>query len=102
VYLPATIIKARPNRQQFERDFVNTPVPADKIEVARKNTQTAQSRILLQSTPKDGNESSNYTLRNQARSSYYSGQLRPQPIFSPAAWAEFIEAWKRGDFKKKY
>ena len=35
VYLPATIIKPRPTRQQFERDFVNTPVPDDDIEIAR-------------------------------------------------------------------
>ncbi len=101
VYLPATIIKARPSREQFERDFVNTPVPADKIEVARQNTRTAQSRILQQATPRDGSESVNMNLRNQARSTYYTGQFRPQPIFSPLAWAEFIEAWKRGDFKKK-
>ncbi|MFN4285885.1 MAG: carboxypeptidase-like regulatory domain-containing protein [Lacibacter sp.] len=101
IYLPATIIKARPTREQFERDFVNTPVPADKIEIARQNTLTAQSRILMQATPKDGGEAANYNIRNASRSTYYSGQFRPQPIFSPAAWAEFIEAWKRGDFKSK-
>lgn len=101
VYLPATIIKARPSREQFERDFVNTPVPADKIEIARRNTLTAQSRILMQATPKDGGEAANYSIRNAARSTYYSGQFRPQPIFSPLAWAEFIDAWKRGDFKSK-
>jgi hypothetical protein len=101
VYLPATIIKARPSREQFERDFVNTPVPDDKIEIARQNSLTAQSRILQQSLPRDGSEGANRTLRQAAQSTYYTGQFRPQPIFSPAAWAEFINAWKRGDFKKK-
>lgn len=101
VYLPATIIKARPSREQFERDFVNTDVPADKIEIARQNTLTAQSRILQQSLPRDGTEGSSRTLRQAAQAAYYNGQFRPQPIFSPAAWAEFINAWKRGDFKKK-
>jgi CarboxypepD_reg-like domain len=101
VYLPATIIKARPSREQFERDFVNTPVPDDKIEVARQNTLTAQSRILQQNLPRDGGESVNRSLRQAAQATYYTGQFRPQPIFSPAAWAEFINAWKRGDFKKK-
>ena len=101
VYLPATIIKPRPRREQFERDFVNTPVPDDQLEIARQNAKTAQSRLLQQSLPKDGSEASNYTLRNIARSTYYSGQVQPQAIFSPLAWAEFIRAWKRGDFKKK-
>jgi hypothetical protein len=101
VYLPATIIKARPSREQFEREFVTTDVPADKIEIARQNTITAQSRILLQSTPRDGAESANMVLRNQAAATYYTGQFRPQAIFSPLAWSEFIQAWKRGDFKSK-
>ena len=101
VYRPATIIKPRPSREQFEREFVNTPVPDDQLEIARQNAKTAQSRILQQSLPKDGRESSNYTLRSQAMRTYYSGQLQPQAIFSPLAWAEFIRAWKRGDFKAK-
>jgi len=54
VYLPATIIKPRPRREQFERDFVNTPVPDDQLEIARQNAKTAQSRLLQQSLPKDG------------------------------------------------
>lgn len=101
VYLPATIIKPRPSREQFEREFVSTPVPDDQLEIARQNARTAQSRILQQSLPRDGKEASNYALRNQAMRTYYSGQIQPQAIFSPLAWAEFIRAWKRGDFKKK-
>lgn len=101
VYLPATIIKPRPSREQFEREFVNTPVPDDQLEIARQNAKTAQSRILQQSLPKDGRESSNYALRSQAMRTYYSGQIQPQAILSPLAWAEFIKAWKRGDFKSK-
>jgi hypothetical protein len=101
VYLPATIIKARPRREKFEREFVNTEVPADKYEVARQNTRTAQSRILMQSLPRDGGENTNSVQRQYAQSQYYNGQFRPQNIFNPIAWNEFIQAWKRGDFKKK-
>jgi hypothetical protein len=36
VYLAATIIKSRPSREQFERDFLNTVVPDDQLEIARK------------------------------------------------------------------
>src|SRR5687768_2690454 len=38
-YLPATIIRPRPTREQFERDFVNTDIPADQYEIARQNTE---------------------------------------------------------------
>jgi hypothetical protein len=101
VYLPATIIKARPRREQFEREFLTADVPADKIEVARQNTRTAQSRILQQSLPRDGSENSRYVQNQYAQTQYYNGQFRPQNIFNPVAWNEFIQAWKRGDFKKK-
>lgn len=101
VYLPATIIKQRPSREQFERDFVNTKVPDDNQEVARKNTSEASRRALLTVYPTDGREAVNYYLRQTANRAYYAGQAPPQNIFNPLAWAEFIKAWKRGDFKKK-
>ena len=101
VYLPATIIRPRPTAAQFARDFANTKVPDDDLEIARKNTSTAKRRALMQSTPADGREASNIQLRNVATKAYYAGQNPPQNIFNPAAWAEFIEAWKRGDFKRK-
>jgi hypothetical protein len=101
VYLPATIIRPRPTREQFERDFVNTRVPDDQIEIARQNTEESKRRILARSLPSDGKEAANYTLRNQANRYYYQGQAPPQNIFNPFAWSEFIQAWKRGDFKRK-
>ena len=101
VYLPATIIRPRPTAAQFARDFVNTKVSDDDYEIARKNTSIAKRRALMQSTPTDGREASSIQLRNVATKAYYAGQNPPQNIFNPAAWMEFIEAWKRGDFKKK-
>jgi hypothetical protein len=101
VYLPASIIKPRPTREQFERDFVNTPVPDDQIEVARQNTDMAKRRILSQSMPRDGRESMNYNLARNAAKYYSNGQTPPMNIMNPFAWSEFVKAWKRGDFKKK-
>ena len=101
VYLPATIIKSRPSRAQFERDFVNNPVPDDYITIARKNNDVATRRILVANLPSDGREASNQFLRQAGNKAYYAGQVPPQNIFNPFAWAEFIKAWKRGDFKKK-
>ena len=101
VYLPATIIKKRPTREEFERDFVNTKVPDDDQEIARQNLSEANLRALRATYPTDGREASNYFLKQNAQNHYYSGQIPPQNIFNPLAWAEFIKAWKRGDFKNK-
>lgn len=101
VYLPATIIRQRVSREQFERDFLKTQVPADDIEIARSNNSYAKRQLLMQTLPSDGREASAQYMRQQSRKLYYSGQVPPQNIFNPFAWSEFIKAWKRGDYKKK-
>ena len=101
VFLAATIIKARPTREQFERDFINTKIPDDNLEIARKNNNEDQRRVLMATLPRDGKEEANNYLSRQAAKNYYNGQIPPQNIFNPLAWAEFIQAWKRGDYKKK-
>jgi hypothetical protein len=98
-YLPATIITARPTREQFERDFVNTPVPDDNIEIARQNNSAAKRKVLSRGLPANAGEAASTYLRQSAQKYYYQGQTPPQNIFSPIAWADFIQAWKRGDFR---
>lgn len=101
VYLAATIIKAKPSREQFERDFLNTVVPDDQLEIARQNNDESKRKLLMASLPRDGREAANNYLSKQATKSYYTGQIPPMNIFNPFAWNEFIKSWKRGDYKKK-
>lgn len=101
VYLPATIIRPRPTPQQFERDFVKVEVPDDDIEIARQNNSYAKRRALMQSTGADGAEATSLQMRQAAQRARYQGQVPPMNIFNPVAWAEFIESWKRGDYKRK-
>ncbi|HEU4469571.1 MAG TPA: carboxypeptidase-like regulatory domain-containing protein [Flavisolibacter sp.] len=100
-YLPATIIKPRPTPEQFARDFVNTKVQDDDIEIARQNNSEAKRRALMATTPSDGAGATSIQLRNVATRASYRGQVPPMNIFSPAAWSEFIQSWKRGDYKRK-
>jgi hypothetical protein len=100
-FLPATIIKPRPTPAQLQRDFANLKIPDDDIEIARKNNDLAKRRVLMGSTPADAGEAASLQFRNIANKATYQGQLPPMNIFNPAAWAEFIKAWKRGDFKSR-
>jgi len=101
VYLPATVIRPRISREQFERDFINTQVPDDQLEIARKNNDATVRRFLMATLPADGREAGTRYMRQASSKLYYSGQVAPMQILNPAAWAEFIKAWKRGDFRKK-
>ena len=100
-YLPGTVIRPRPSRAQFERDFINTDIPFDQYEIARQNTEESKRRILLSSLPTDGREAVSYSLKQTGNRAYYAGQVPPMNIMNPFAWGEFIKAWKRGDFKRK-
>jgi hypothetical protein len=100
-YLPVVIIRPKPRPDQFARDFINADVDDDALEIARRNNDAAKKRVLLETLPRDAREATNAALAKNAASYYYAGQVPPQNIFSPIAWGKFINAWKRGDFKKK-
>jgi hypothetical protein len=76
-------------------------VDDELFETARKNTSPSQKRIILASLPRDGKEAVGASLNNQAARYYYSGQLPPMNILNPVAWKNFINSWKRGDYKTK-
>ena len=100
-YLPGTIIRARPTRPQFERDFLNNTFSADEYAIARENLENEKRAALMSVIPSDAKEAMNYTMRQKMAASYHTGQLPPMGIMNPFAWSEFIKSWKRGDFKKK-
>lgn len=101
-YLANTIIRPTLSKEEFEKAFLTLEIPDDKYEIARKNTEYQTMRMLLATLPRDGRESQQVYQNLLTSKSYYAGQLAPQNIFSPLAWLEFFNAWKRGDFRKKY
>lgn len=100
-YLQETVIRPFPTKAQFNYAFKYWDVPDDKYERARKNTEALMLRALAYSLPKDGGENQSAYQNIQAQKAVYYGQQPPSNIFNPLAWAEFYEAWKRGDFKRK-
>ena len=65
------------------------------------NNDAATRQALMRSMPRDGRESANFALAQGAKKYYYQGQTPPIGLLNPLAWADFISAWKRGDFKNK-
>lgn len=101
-YLPETIVRPIMTREQFEYAFRNSKIPDDKYEIARKNTDQLTLRAIAFTLPRDGRENQAIFQSMQAQNAVYYGQAKPATIFDPLRWAEFFEAWKRGDFRKKY
>jgi hypothetical protein len=101
INLPVTIIRPFPKPEEFKRAFLTLNVPDDDMDRALKNLKRMSDQDLILSVPIDGREASSSYIRNYASTYYYKGQMPPQNIFNPLAWAEFFRAWKRGDYKKK-
>lgn len=101
-YLPVTIIHAYPTtREEFAYAFLHWQIPDDKYEIARKNTEAAKLRALSYFVGPDGAEGVSHSFTQQAQTMSYLGMRPPENIFNPLAWAQFIQAWKRGDFKQR-
>ncbi len=99
--LPATIIYPWGPPENFPRAFLDLNLPDDDIQRAKRNMDRERLAALGERLEQDGGEATSLALRNTSAKTYYYGQTAPQNIFNPLAWAEFIRAWKRGDFKKK-
>jgi len=101
ILLPMAVIRPWPSKEFLDIEFLAMDVSNEMAERARENLAEEALAEMRESVPGDGFEAGNMYLREQAAANYYNGQLRPQKIFDLAAWAKFIEAWKRGDYKRK-
>ncbi len=101
IHLAATVIYPWPGKAEFKDAFLALEVPDDYMDRAMKNLERQRLRDLGLTLMTDGNETTNYFFRQEARKYYYAGQPPPIQLFNVFAWQEFIQAWKRGDFKKR-
>jgi len=99
--LPMIEILPIPSREFFKEEFLAMTPEDPLMEVARKNLAQGLLAEIGASLPPDGGETSRILLQQNAASYYSYGQFKPQNIFNPLAWKKFIDAWKRGDYKKK-
>lgn len=99
--LPETVVFPWPSREHFKLEFLAMDVTPELQSRAAENLSADKLEELRSSVPTDGGENANFYLRQQSRQTYYIGQRPPMNIFSPVAWKQFFDGWKRGDFKRR-
>lgn len=99
--LNEVIIHPFPTREQFKQAFLNLRIPDDDLAIANKNLSQEEMIRLYYAMEMDGSMNYKNYMKGKTDQLYYAGQLPPQNILNPIAWAKFIKAWKNGDFKKK-
>ena len=68
---------------------------------AQRKLEREAMRQRGESMSMDGAMNQKYYLQQRNSRLYYAGQLPPNNLLNPIAWAKFIQAWKNGDFKRK-
>tara|TARA_Y100000385_G_scaffold178868_1_gene184843 strand:- start:1471 stop:2106 length:636 start_codon:yes stop_codon:yes gene_type:complete len=100
-YIDTVTVYPWPSKEMFKQAFLSLEMEENDVDRALKNLEREYLKELGENMAMDASENANYYLRSEAQKYYYAGQAPPQNIFNVFAWAQFIEAWKRGDFRRK-
>lgn len=100
VNLPETVVFPWPSREHFKLEFLAMDVTPELQRRATENLAEESLARMRSEVTRDGRENANFYLRQQSNQYYYIGQRPPMNIFSPVAWKQFFDAWKRGDYKR--
>ena len=101
VNLALTEVYPWPTKEQFKKAFLNLQLPEDDIVRADRNMARADVKERMTGMAMDASLNYKYSQQQYQSKLYYAGQLPPNNLLNPLAWAKFIKAWKNGDFKKK-
>ncbi len=101
VNLPETVVYPWPKPHEFKNAFLKLDIPDDDIARARKNLEEETLRAISYTMKGDASENWAWAQRQRVNDYWTFNQPRHINLLNPFAWAEFIKAWKRGDFKRK-
>ena len=98
--LSTAIIDIWPSYEQFKQAFINKDIPNSELARAKKNL--SKDILRKQAVNLNLGAAGNHKLLNERQKAklYYSGQLPPNNLLNPLAWAKLIKAWQNGDFDK--
>ena len=101
ILLQETVIYPWPTKDQFRQAFLNLKVPDDDMDRAARNLALSEMREMMLNMPMDGQMNYKAVMLERQNKLYTAGQYYSISLLNPVAWAKFIEAWQRGDYKKK-
>lgn len=101
ILLEETVIYPWPSREQFKEAFIHFDVPDSDYEFAMRNLEKQELKSRAMAYQMDGSMNYRHAMQQQIDRYYYNGQIQPNNLLNPMAWAQFFKAWKEGKFKKK-
>ncbi|MCO4805525.1 carboxypeptidase-like regulatory domain-containing protein [Salibacteraceae bacterium] len=99
--LPVQDVYPWPSREQFKDAFLALQAPTDDYDRAFANLTREEVRLAIQGIPASAQANSAMSIQREYTRLYQMGQMPQISLLNPLAWAQFIDAWKNGDFKSK-
>ena len=101
IQLPEVSVFPWPSKEQFKRAILNLDLSDTDIERAYKNMDNDDVRASIKAGSMDA--AANYRVRMQQQYTrlYQAGQYPSVSLLNPVAWAQFIDAWRKGKLKIK-
>ncbi len=112
--LPMAIIYPWPSKEAFRQEFLALELKDDIYTRAARNLENELLAQLASAMTMDASENQRMYMQKTIAQTYYAGGQQnfqqlggpnaipiPSTLLNPLAWAEFVKAIKRGDFKRK-
>ena len=103
MYFTSTAGGIRPskNRQRTGPTFLALDLNDTDFDRADKNLQKEALTYLERNQTASASENYRYVMQAYYTKVYTSGQAPSMTLLNPVAWAQFIDAWRKGKFSNK-
>lgn len=89
-----------PSREEFKKAFLNLNLNDTDYERADKNMQRDALTYLERNAGPNAALNYKYVMQAYYTKVYTAGQQPSISLLNPIAWAQFIDAWRKGKYKK--
>ena len=101
ILLDPVLVTPWPSKEQFAEAFLNLRLSEDDYQLAMRNLSSAEVIQRLENMPSDPGMSQQMTTAMANTKLYQQGGMPTISLLNPIAWAQFMQAWRSGKFKKK-
>lgn len=95
IELTETVIYPWPSKEKFREAFISVVIPEDDAAIIRKNFALAEIRERAKNGKMDGSMNYKNMMQDRVDRLYYTGQIAPNNLLNPFAWAQFLKKWNQ-------
>jgi len=99
IQLPSVSVYPWPTKEEFKKAFLNLDLSDTDYDRAAKNLDRKELSYNERNYTMDAQANYQYAMQQQLTKMYSLGQYPTINLLNPIAWAQFIEAWRKGKFR---